>query len=98
MLKSPLECLKSQSGGLTQVVTLDSWTSESLELEQEDDTFWAHLLIEAWTALEGEQESLGLCSKKPTIEELMGKIEFHRPKVRFTSSFTMLDGHIHCSP
>lgn len=96
MLKSPLECLKSQSSGLTQVVTLDSWTSEYLE--QEDDTFWAHLLIEAWTALEGELEFLGLCSKKPTIEELMGKIKFHHPKVRFTSSFTMLDGSIHCSP
>ena len=29
-------------------------------LEPDSDKLWGHLLIEAWVALEGEQESLGL--------------------------------------
>ena len=81
-----LECLRSQSNGFTQVVTLDSWTSESLK--PNSDTFWAHLLIEAWVALEGERESLGLGEVKPTIEALMGQIQFHRPKVGTNLGFT----------
>ena len=86
MMKSPLECLRSQFNGFTQVVTLDSWTSESLK--PNSDTFWAHLLIEAWVALEGERESLGLGEVKPTIEALMGQIQFHRPKVGTNLGFT----------
>ena len=46
MIKSPLECLKSQSNGFTHVVTLDSWATEPLKLD--GDKLWGHLLIEAW--------------------------------------------------
>jgi hypothetical protein len=86
MIKSPLECLKSQSNGFTDVVMLDSFAFASGVLES--DKFWAHLLIEAWVALEGEQDLLGLCNEKPMMEELLGKLKFHRPKVRTTPSFT----------
>jgi hypothetical protein len=90
-VKSPLACLKSHSDEVTQVVTLDSWARES----SEPNPFWAHFLIEAWAALEGERESLGLCEEAPTVQDLIGRIKFVHPIVRFTSSFTVLDCGIH---
>jgi hypothetical protein len=90
MVKSPLACLKPGSE-VTQVVTLDSLPQGS----SEPNLFWAHFLLEAWAALEGERESLGLCKEAPTIQDLMGRIKFLRPKVRFTSSFTTPDRGIH---
>ena len=51
-------------------------------LEPNKDTLWAHLLVEAWVALEEKWELLGLGN-----EELMGRIKFHRPRVRAASSF-----------
>jgi hypothetical protein len=92
MIKSPLECLKSQPNGFTQVVTLDSLPPASLG--PDDNRVWAHLLIEAWVALEGERESFGLSNEKPVVEELMERITFHRPQVS-TSSFTTLNSSIH---
>ena len=91
MVKSPLASLKSLSNEVTEVVKLDSLGQGS----SEPDPFWAHFLIEAWAALEGERKSLGLCTKAPTIQDLMGRIKFVHPKVRFTSSFTRLDCGIH---
>ena len=79
MIKSPLECLKSQSNGFTDIVILDS--SSSGLLEPDEDKLWAHLLVEAWVALEEKQE-LGLSNEKPKMEELMGRIMFHHPRVR----------------
>jgi hypothetical protein len=86
MVKSPLASLMSCSDEVTQVVSLDSMARES----SKPNPFWAHFLIEAWAALEGERDSLGLCKEAPTVEELMGRIKFLCPKVRFASSFTML--------
>ena len=83
IVKSPLACLKPGSE-VTQVVTLDSLAQGS----SEPNPFWAHFLIEAWAALEGERESLGLCKEAPTVQDLMGGIKFLCPKVRFTSGFT----------
>jgi hypothetical protein len=85
MIKSPLECLKPQSNGFTDVVMLDSFPSG---LSQPDeDKLWAHLLVEAWVALEEKRELLGLSNEKPKTEELMGRIKIHRPRVRAASSF-----------
>jgi hypothetical protein len=56
MVKSPLASLKSGSDEVTEVVYLDSLVGES----SEPNPFWAHFLIEAWAALEGEWDSLGL--------------------------------------
>jgi len=86
MVKSPLACLKPGSDEVTQVVNLDSLAQGS----SEPDVFWAHFLIEAWTALEGERESLELAKEAPTVEDLMGRIKFLRPKVRFTSTLQCL--------
>jgi hypothetical protein len=94
MIKSPLECLKLQSNGFTHVVTLDSWPQESRK--PDGNKLWAHLLIASWFALEGERESLQLCNEEPRMEEVMGRIKFHHPRVRTTSCFTILDGGIHC--
>ena len=80
MIKNPLECLKSQSSGFTQVVTLDSLSLSAAE--PEGNALWVHLLIDAWVALEGERESYGLSDTKPTMEGLLKRIEFHHPKVR----------------
>jgi hypothetical protein len=87
MVKSPLASLKSLSDEVTEVVKLDSLGLAS----SEPHLFWAHFLIEAWTALEGERKSLGLCTEAPTIQDLMGRIKFVHPKVRFTSHFARLD-------
>ena len=46
-----------------------------------------YLLVEAWVALEEKRELLGLGNEKPKMEELMGRIKFHRPRVRAASSF-----------
>jgi hypothetical protein len=91
MIKSPLECLKSQSNGFTHITTLDSWTSEPSE--PDSNKLWGHLLIEAWVALEGERESLGLGNEQPTMDKLMGRIKFHHPKVRTSSCFTIVRQH-----
>jgi hypothetical protein len=85
MIKSPLECLKVQSNGFTDVVILDSFTSGLPE--PDEDRLWAHLLVEAWVTLQEKGELLGLSCEKPTVEELMGRIKFHRPRVRTTYSF-----------
>jgi hypothetical protein len=82
MVKSPLACMKPGSDEVTEVVILDSLAQGS----SEPNAFWAHFLIEAWAALEGERESLGLAEEAPTVEDLMGRIKFLRPKVRFTST------------
>jgi hypothetical protein len=84
MIKSLLECLKSQSNGFTNIVILDS--SSSGLSEPDEDKLWAHLLVEAWVALEEKQE-LGLSNEKPKMEELMGRIKFHHPRVRAAFSF-----------
>jgi hypothetical protein len=86
MVKSPLACLKPGLDEVTQVVNLDLMAQGS----SEPKAFWAHFLIEAWAALEGERESLGLAKEVPTIEELMGRIKFLHPKVRFTSTLQCL--------
>jgi len=91
MVKNPLTCLKSGVDEVTQVVILDSLPQES----SEPNPFWAHFLIEAWASLEGERESLGLCKEAPTVQDIMQRIKFLRPKVRFPSSFTTLDHGIH---
>jgi|SRR5271170_1942407 len=91
MMKSPLACLKSHLDGVTVVVNLDSMGQGS----SEPYPFWAHFLISAWAALEGERESLGLCKEAPTVQDIMGKIKFVHPNVRFTCSFAMLDCGIH---
>ena len=86
MVKSPLACLKLGSNEVTQVVILDSLAHGS----SEPNAFWAHFLIEAWAALEGERESLGLTKVAPTVEDLMQRIKFLCPKVRFTSTLQRL--------
>ena len=78
--------MKLQSNGFTIVVMLDSFASALSEPDQKK--FWAHLLIKAWVALEGEQDLLGLCNEEPTMEEPLGKLKFHHPKVRIMSSST----------
>ena len=76
---------------------LDSWTSDSST--PDGDKLWAYLIIEVWVALEGERESLGLCNESPTVEELMGRIKFHRPKVRMNFfRLHKLHGSMHCFP
>ena len=86
MVKSPLACLKPAFDEVTQVVNLDSLAQGS----SEPNAFWAHFLIAAWAALEGEQESLGLAKEVPTVEDLMGRIKFLHPKVRFSSTLQPL--------
>lgn len=88
MIKSPLVCLKSHSDAVTVVVNLDSMGGESSEASP----FWAHFMIGAWAALDGERESLGLCKEAPTVQDIMGKIKFVHPNVRFSCTFTTL----HC--
>jgi hypothetical protein len=85
MVKNPLASLKSGSDEVTEVVILDSL---ELDRPRAPSPFWAHFLIEAWAALEGEQKSLGLCTEAPTVHDLMGRIKFLSPKVRFTSRLT----------
>ena len=91
MVKSPLACMKHGSDEVTQVVNLDSL----VQGPSEPNEFWAHFLIAAWAALEREREFFGLCKEAPSIQDLMGRIKFISPKVRFTSNFTMLNYGIH---
>lgn len=43
--------------------------------------FWAHLMLQAWTALDGRHSELGLCLEKPSLEDMLARLDIVRPKV-----------------